>query len=146
MGRYIAWDDVVAAYKSVAKEFDSAEANAYCVRAEDEVDARLAPVYTVPFSPGSVNVPGAVRDLCIDLAYYKMAWRQDGMEPLYMSIQDRFKAIIRGDMALTTSAGVVARSGTAWVSTSYSGSFGVDDELNWSVSSDWQDAIDGGRS
>lgn len=144
MPRYIDWADVASAYRSIRTDVDEVEGNKFCVRAEDQVDSRLATVYTVPFVPGSSNVPGAVRDICIDLAYYKLAWRQEGMDALYTSIEDRLKAIIEGKTLLVNSDGVLPGGAglEAWTDRPFASSFGPDDPTNWHISSVWQaDAI-----
>jgi phage gp36-like protein len=133
MGRYITWQDVADSYPDWTKQ---ASANTYgnlwIPRAEDEVDGRLAPVYTVPFSP----TPGIVRDLCIDLAYFKLAFASEKGEKLGEILKDRFDAILAGKLVLTTSAGAVSKSVTAFSThQDYPTAFGVDDPLNWRVSS-----------
>lgn len=141
MGRYINWADVTGRYGDFAKGPDATVAAAsFIPQAEAEVDGRLAPKYTVPFSPA----PYLVQDLCIDLAYYKATIRQEGSKIIGESLEKRFKAIIDGTLLLTTSAGTVAEDGaTAWVSNSYHSSFGPDSEVNWRVDSNWiNDAMD----
>jgi phage gp36-like protein len=133
MGRYINWADVTARYTDFAKGPDATIAEAaYVPQAEAEVDGRLAPKYSVPFSPA----PYLVKDLCIDLAYYKATIRQESSKLIRDDIERRFDAIIDGTLLLTTSAGVVAKTGDyAWASNSYHSSFGLDDEINWQVDS-----------
>jgi phage gp36-like protein len=131
MGRYINWDDVANSYPDWAKAASANTiGNLWIPRAEDEVDARLAPKYAVPFSP----TPGVVRDLCIDLAYYKLVFASDKGKELKESLKERFKALIDGTMVLTVSGSVLA-SGEAWSThQNYHGAFGVDTDLNWQVS------------
>jgi phage gp36-like protein len=133
VGRYIVWTDVTARYSDWAKGPDSTLGEAaYIPQAEAEVDARLAPKYTVPFSPA----PYLVKDLCVDLAYYKATIRQESSKLIKEYIDERFKAIIDGTLLLTNSAGVVAGTGGfAWASNSYHSSFGMDDETLWRVDS-----------
>jgi phage gp36-like protein len=136
MGRYINWDDVANSYPDWAKAASaSSVGNLWIPRAEDEVDARLAPKYTVPFAP----TPGVVRDLCIDLAYYKLIFASDKGKELKESLKERFDAILNGEMILTVS-GTVLASGTAWSThQGYHGTFGVDSDLNWKTSERWQE-------
>lgn len=136
MGRYIEWDDVANSYPDWTKVAGANEAgNLWIPRAEDEVDARLAPKYTVPFSP----TPGVVRDLCIDLAYYKLVFATEKGKELKESLKERFEAILNGEMLLTVS-GTVLASDAAWSThKEYHTSFGVDDPINWEVSQDWQE-------
>lgn len=131
MGRYINWADVTAKYVDFAKGPDASLAGEHHVpQAEAEVDGRLAPKYSVPFTPA----PYLIKDLCVDLAYYKATIRQEGSEKIKKYIDDRFKAIIDGTLVLTTSAGPVSvAGGLAWASNSYHSSFGMDSEINWHV-------------
>jgi phage gp36-like protein len=133
MGRYIDWADVTGRYGDFAKGPDAAAAQSFFItQAEAEVDGRLAPKYTAPFSPA----PEIVRDLSIDLTYYKATIRQEGSEKIKEYIDQRFEAIIDGTLLLTTSAGLVQTAGgLAWASNSYHSSFGMDSEVNWSVDS-----------
>jgi phage gp36-like protein len=136
MGRYINWDDVANSYPDWAKAASaSSVGNLWIPRAEDEVDARLATKYTVPFSP----TPGVVRDLCIDLAYYKLVFATEKGKELKESLKERFQAILEGEMILTVS-GTVLASDTAWSThQNYHGTFGVDSDLNWQTSERWQE-------
>lgn len=142
MGRYISWADVTGRYNDFAKGPDATVAEtSFVPQAEAEVDARLAVKYSVPFSPA----PYLVKDLSIDLAYYKATIRQESSKLIKEYIDARFKAIIDGTMVLTNSAGVIGATGNfAWASNSYHSSFGLDSEVNWSVDSgaisDIQDA------
>lgn len=131
MGRYITWADVTAKYGDFAKGPDASIAGDHHIpQSEAEVDGRLAPKYTVPFSPA----PYLVKDLSVDLAYYKATIRQEGSKAIKEYIDARFKAIIDGTLTLTTSDGVVASAGNlAWASNSYHSSFGLDSEVNWQV-------------
>lgn len=135
MSRYIEWDDVANSYPDWSKAVSAnTVGNLWIPRAEDEVDARLAPRYTVPFTP----VPGVVRDLCIDLAYYKLVFASEKGEKLGEILEKRFEAILDGSMLLTTS-GAVLDSGERAFSThqKYPTQFGVDNPINWLPSSQW---------
>ncbi len=139
MARYITWKDVVDRYADAAKAQGGSEAvkTNYITGAEDEVDGRCAVKYTVPFSP----VPGIVRDLCVDLAYYKMILKNPkAAKELKSYIDDRFKSIIDGTLVLTTSAGLIEAQDKAWSTDQYGTAFGVDRDENWRVPSDWVDA------
>src|SRR5687768_16697902 len=104
MGRYITWTDVTNRYKDFPKGSDATLAeSAFIPHAEAEVDGRLAVRYAAPFSPA----PYLVRDLCIDVAYYKATARQEGSQLLKEYIDERFKAIIAGTLLLTTSDTIV---------------------------------------
>lgn len=135
MGRYINWEMVVGKYPDVPKIADATRAESYFIHAsEHEVDAWLGARYTTPFSS---NVSQAVKDICVDLAYYKMIWRQKDSMPLYKYVRERCDAFINGTMVLTDASGNILAGGEAPWSTSdgYSATFGVDDVLNWAVSS-----------
>lgn len=142
MGRYIDWASVTGRYPDFAKGPDATNADANFVRqAEAEVDGRLAPRYSVPFTP----TPYIVKDLCVDLAYYKANIKQESSKLIRDDLERRFKAIIDGTLLLTNSDGPLAASGNfAWASNSYHSSFGLDSEVNWRVDSqqigDIQDA------
>lgn len=144
MGRYIDWADVTGRYQAFPKAFDASAAESWLIpHAESEVDGRLAVKYTVPFSPA----PYLVKDLSIDLAYYKVIFGSERAADLKTYIDDRFKAILDGSLVLTTSAGTVGQTGAyAWASNSYHTSFGPDSEVNWKVDCEWvtdvQDARD----
>ena len=93
-----------------------------------------APKYSVPFTP----VPGIVRDLCIDLAYYKLAFATEKGKELGKILDARFKAILDGKLVLTNSAGALATAERAWSThQDYPTHFGVDSDVNWDVSSAW---------
>lgn len=135
MGRYIDWDDVANSYPDWAKAASAnSVGNLWIPRAEAEVDARLAPKYTVPFTP----VPDLVRDLAIDLAYYKLVFASDKGKALWDSLKERFESILDGSMVLTTSAGALATTDRSWSThQGYPTQFGVDCDLNWQTSSAW---------
>lgn len=131
MGRYINWADVTARYVDFAKGFDATNADAAIVpHAEAEVDGRLAAKYTVPFTPA----PYLVKDLCVDLAYYKATIKMESSKAILDSLEARFKAINDGTLVLTTSDGLVASAtGGGWAANSYHSSTGMDSEVLWQV-------------
>jgi len=133
MGRYIDWDDVANAYPDWARQASAnSVGNLWIPRAEDEVDGRLAPKYTVPFTP----VPGIVRDLCIDMAYYKLTFATDKGKALWESLKDRFADILDGTLVITNSAGALSSADRGWSThQDYPTAFGVDSDINWRVSS-----------
>jgi phage gp36-like protein len=139
MGRYIAWTDVSGRYPAAAKKGGDSEVGSYWLTyAEDEVDARLSLAYTTPFSPA----PGVVKDLCIDLTYYKMFMFDESVAPLKEYLDDRFMGLLNGTISITTSG--TAANAISWSEhENYHSSFGPDDPVNWNVSSQWaQDADD----
>ena len=142
--RYATWSDVVARYPSLARiaqaEETAIEAN-FIAGAEGEVDAALAARYTVPVATTPTLAPALVRDVTIDLAYYKAAFLSLEEEPasrLYKYIQDRLKGLSAGSMALVSSGGSVtttAAVGAYSTVTDYTNITGVDAVENWAVSS-----------
>lgn len=136
MGRYIVWEDLVGKYKSVGKDFDASLANSNWIpAAEGEVDGYVGGIYSVPFTP----VPYVIRDLAIDICYYKMTYTEQNQDKLYKYIQDRIEAINNRTLVLTSSG--VSFEALPLVSLSTSGfpsSFGMDDATNYRVSSSWQ--------
>lgn len=140
MGRYINWDDVTGRYIDAAKKAgDGAMGSYWLTGAEDEIDGYLAAKYTVPFSPA----PGVVKELCIDLTYYKMTMQQPEAEPIWNYIDYRIKAIINGTIVLTTSGTALPQGTSAWSEgEGHHTSFGPDSPLDWHISSAWQDAVE----
>lgn len=108
MARYIDWKDVVGKYADAARIGGAVEMKeSFINAAEDEIDAALATRYLTPFTP----VPGVVRDLCIDQAYFKMALRQKGSDLIGKFINDRIKALRTGDMVLVMSGTILETVG-----------------------------------
>lgn len=130
MGRYINWPDVTNRYADAAKIAGAETVNsAWLFGAEAEIDARLAFRYTVPFSPA----PDIVRDLCIDLLYARMTFRQEGSDKLYERVLDTIKEIVAGTLPIP-GAEPASRAGYAWASNSYRSVFGPDAPEEWSPS------------
>jgi phage gp36-like protein len=150
MGRYIGWEDVTNTYPSVAKDRGAEDTSLGIIirQAEGECDAAVAPRYTTPFVPGSVNCPEIVRTLAVDIVYWRLNIQQDWAKDLRKDILDRFKRIVDGDVSLVNSSGVLNPSGSpqAWTSTAYRSSFGPDEAPNWSVSQAWLDDAEDERS
>ena len=151
MSQYINFTDVSNRYPSFSSKVGAgaAEAEGYILGAEGEVDGILIATYNVPFVPGSSNVPYLVRDICIDLAYWKAVamFNKDTGPPLKEYIDQRLKQIVEGTIMLTSSTGLIAQGVPFAAATSDStrSSFGVDDAINWSVSSSWQDEFASAR-
>lgn len=142
---YVLWSEVVARYKELAKDFDSTDAQAALIGgAESEIDARLASRYTVPFTP----VPGIIKDLAIDMAYYRAFWRQKAEKPLQDFIERRLSMLACGSSTLVVSGTVIAQvTVLPWSDrTGFRSSFGPDDPINWSTSKTWQDDAKDERS
>lgn len=134
MGRYCAWTDVAGRYPDAAKKGNDSNTGSYWLsHAEDLVDGYLSPKYTVPFSP----VPGIVSDLAIDMTYYKMMILTEGAKNVWEFIEHRITGLLNGTILLTTSGSALG-AGTAWsAAEGHHTSFGPDDPINWSISSNW---------
>jgi phage gp36-like protein len=134
---YVVWSEVVARYADIAKTYDSIDAQTGFINgAEAELDSRLAVRYTVPFSP----VPPIIKDLAIDMAYYRATWRQDSEGALKDFIERRLAALVAGSASLVVSGSVLTTNQSqAWSDRDGIRSvFGPDDATNWSVSEEWQ--------
>jgi phage gp36-like protein len=142
MGRYVNWSDCVARYKAIAQDAGSPELQAAAIEgAEDYIDAALAARYTVPFDP----TPGAVKDVVIDLVYFKLTVRQDGSKELKKWIDERVKGMQDGTIMLVDASGIIAATGNyaAAEAEGRLSSFGPDTPENWAVDPDWiEDAQD----
>jgi hypothetical protein len=71
------------------------------------------------------------------MAYYRINMKQKWAEPVWESCKERLDALINGTMTIPelTSSGL----NTAWNTNSTMPSmFGMDDPINWNVSSDWE--------
>jgi len=152
MSQYINFADVANRYPKVSEKVGAgvAEIEGYIMGAEAEVDAALASIYNVPFIPGSSNVPYLVRDICIDLTYWKaMGWQNEKLGKVQKDYIDaRLVAISAGKVQLTNSMGLMTQ-GPAFAGATSDGtrsSFGVDPVENWSVSEAWQDSFVNDRS
>lgn len=146
MGRYIQWDAVTNRYSDAAKIAGASDiGSAYLLGAEYEIDARLATLYSVPFTP----CPPVVQDLCTDLTYYKMTMRQETSKSVKEYIDERIKAILGGSMSLVNSGGVlvgtIAGVGPYYSSEGDHSSFGPDAVPNWRVSSAWMETAQADR-
>ena len=143
MGRYINWPDVTGRYPDAARKGGDVDVGSYWLdKAEYEIDAMLAPRYTVPFTPAHP----VVQDLCIDLTYFKMNVQQEAVQPLKKYIDERVKAILNGTMLLTTSGAALAQSSTSWSSEEgHHTSFGPDNPIEWQISSQWMQDVEDAR-
>lgn len=147
MSQYIDFKDVANRYPKAADKAGAGptEMEGYILGAESEVDAALSVLYNVPFIPGSSNVPYLVRDICVDLAYWKMSgWQNEKLGKVQKDYIDaRLKKLAEGSILLVSSGGMIPQ-GQAFAGATSDGtrsSFGVDDSVNWSVSSAWQDSF-----
>jgi phage gp36-like protein len=143
MSRYASWDLVVGRYPASKTAIDKTYGDSYFITgAEDEIDGYLAVRYSVPFSP----VPGVVRDLTVDLAYWKLIYAEKRAKPLRDSIDARIKGIIDGTLLIVSSGAVLPQTGleTGLVN-DHPSSFGPDSDLNWQPSQSWADEFQADR-
>lgn len=144
--RYTCWADIVARYPKAATigAANPGEANerAFILPSEGTIDASLALRYMTPVANTPTLAPDAVRDIAIDLSYWKMAWltmdeKQERV--LRESIDLRLAALSTGSMTLVGSGGIVIPpngSSVVWgTHQSYPNVTGIDDVANWDVSS-----------
>ena len=108
MSRYANWENVVDKYMNAAKASGSARLKeTYLTAAEDEIDGLMGGHYTVPFTP----VPGMIRDLVVDLTWYKMTLMQEDSDKLKKYIDDRILALQTGKLTLTMSGQLLGIGG-----------------------------------
>jgi phage gp36-like protein len=108
---YISWEDIANKYPASVKITNGSNTSSvFIAGAEAEVDAALAARYLVPFTPAHP----LVRDLCIDLAYYKMSIMQEGSERLGKYIEKRLKDLIDGTITLAGAEPVASPSGRVY--------------------------------
>jgi len=120
----------------------------YIMYAENELDQRLGPYFTVPFSSNNITA----RDLSIDLSYAKVVIYDD---------PDKYKAIIEhvdmiigdliaGKMAMVTDSGdslFSSSTNEAWSNTqNYHSAFGMGDFDTFLVDSNQLQAEEDARS
>lgn len=136
MSRYATYQDVAKRYPAAVKAFQDADfESGYLTPAEDEVDGRLAALYTVPFT---APIPGLVKSLAIDVAYYKLTMRSKESESLRIYLYGKdgdggiFGSILSGDVVIDTTATPNAAS----LDKSYHTRFGPDDPINWRPDTD----------
>lgn len=134
---YFNWEDLVAVYPNVAKD-RQAEVNSNIIPyACAFVDAFAGGRYTVPFTPS----PLFIKDLAIDVCYWRLTMRQDGSDKLKDFIDERTTLLTNGTITLVNPVTGIANAagGTATLTSSGQGSsFGMDRPEDWRVDVDWQ--------
>lgn len=148
MGRYIEWDDVVDRYPELNTLGGADELGpAYIDYAESFVDGLLSDKYTVPFSNNNM----VIRDLAIDYVYYRAA--RFKFEDA-ASVQSAFFGVIamikNGDLNMVDTSGEVITGiekimGIYSTTESYHTAFGIDDPINWRISSDQMSDVQDSR-
>lgn len=135
---YATWQDLAARYKKFAEDYDSSEAQiGFMNGADADIDARLSLRYVVPFNP----VPSAIKDIAIDLAYWKMTIGQESAKELKKYIDQRLDSLSAGSTSLVVSGTLLGTlENLPWSDTmNRRTQFGVDAPENWNVSADWED-------
>lgn len=146
MGRYINWADVNGRYADMDRIGDAAEVGStYIQYAESFVDARLAPRFTVPFSPA----PQIIKDLAIDITYLR-ANLVKGIEKdvLRADVDERLKMLSNGQMSILTDSGTSAAVGVSRLGSntkSYTPVFGMGDIQDMRVDPDRTDDEESAR-
>jgi hypothetical protein len=103
MGRYIDWGDVVDRHPMLSNVGDATKMEAtHIAPAENEVDARLAGVFTTPFSVNNATA----KDLSIQLVYLRAGYLKDENWTIFKDyIDERFERLLSGAEAMLTSSG-----------------------------------------
>lgn len=120
MGRYITWDDVIDRYRVLSKDSKDGSSeveSAFIFYAEHELDALMAPAFTVPFSSNNMTA----KDLAIDLTYCRAGnFKISEQKEFKQSIMDRIDMLKKGEMSMLTDSGdTIDTSGStsAWSTT-----------------------------
>lgn len=138
MGKYIEWDDAVSRYSIIGdKAGASSVGSNYIGYAEAEVEGKLAPGFSIPFSSNNITV----KDLCIDTTLYKTLQFKDTekAEKILESIDGKIAKLLSGEMAMVSDSGTAINkdNDTAWSGTqNYAPTFGAGNVENFIVSSD----------
>lgn len=131
MGRYCTVDQVVQRFPRATdvQSYGLTVESSYIYYAEADLDRRLAPYFTTPFSSNNVTAT----DLSIDMSYAKLIIYDDPDK--YAAIMGQVDTVIgdliAGTAAMQTSSGDLVLSSTgngAWSNTSsYHSAFGMGD-------------------
>jgi hypothetical protein len=140
MGRYIEWDDVVQRYPEIDTIGGSGVVSStYIVYSEAFVDGYLKGTsYTPPFSSNNMTV----KDLCIDYCYWRAArFKLEDAIEVKSAMFETLQLIKNNELMMINDDGsaVVAAEinpGIYSSTQSYHSSFGIDDPLDWRISSD----------
>lgn len=147
MSRYITWEDVTDRYPDAAK-VGNGQANfelAYIAPAEAAIDGTFAARYVVPFCNTIGYAPSIIKDLSVDLAYYRaVGIRSKFQKTIAADISSRMGLYNGGPGRIMSDSGTIMPTNTSGiintaVDQGYAPSFGMDDPVGWTVSSDWQD-------
>lgn len=110
MGTYIEYNDLAARYRVFDTSSNANVSSDTIYYAEKEVEAALAPAYSVPFSAAHPTV----KDLCIEMAYVRYMRTRKPKEGrlLDKDLRDRIKRIVSGDEPLITGSGTLEPTAT----------------------------------
>lgn len=134
MGRYITYADLIGRYESVSNRGGAEEIDSSYIRyAEFELDSRLSPKFTAPFSTNNITA----RDLSIDIAYSRLMRVGPDSEELRKNIQARIDDLLMGKASMiTTSYEVLNRVSQAYANTeNFKPVFDMRDSIGSDVSS-----------
>ena len=138
MGLYIDWNDIVSRYPSIAGVGGAEEvSSAHIIYAENELNGRLSPKYTVPFSSNNMTA----KDLSIEISYVRIGnINTDQRSELIESIDKRIERLLSGDEDMMDDTGEIVQisvGGTIWSSTmNYTPTFGSGDIEDFVVDPD----------
>lgn len=139
MGRYISWADISGRYPELGanqrKDATQVDSN-FVMYAEAQVDGRLSPGFTVPFSSNNLTA----KDLAIDTAYAMLLRFKDQKKAkeIQDSVDARVKDLLEGKSSMvTTSIDLITATGQPVYSTTedYHPVFGMSSPLTWQVDS-----------
>lgn len=145
---YIGWDDVMLRYPSIADVGGSKEVgSAHIQYAENELNGRLAPKFTIPFSSNNQTA----KDLSIEMTYLRIGnFNTKEREALKTSIDERIVRLLDGDENMVDDTGNTIQQsvgGTVWSNTKdYTPTFGFGDTEDFEVDPDLIDAEESARS
>jgi len=148
MGLYIDWNDLVSRYSSASTKGGGADeiSSSHIIYAENELNGRLAPKFTVPFSSNNLTA----KDLSIDLTYLRIGnLNSDNYTKLKDSIDERINRLLAGEENMVDVDGnEIAQSvgGTLYSSTqNYTPTFGFGNTEDFVVDPDLIEDEDASR-
>lgn len=148
MGRYINWSDVIDRYPEIESLGGSdVISSTYIVYAESFVDGLLQSHFTPPFSNNNVTV----RDLSIDCVYWRAGrFKLENATEVKSGFFETIDLLKNGHLPMVDTDGNVipgfeANPGIYSSTQSYHSSFGMDDPINWRISSDHMSDVQDSR-
>lgn len=142
MSNYFSYDELIGKYPDCAKDRDANVVGSFWIPGvQARIDALFANLgYTAPFTP---FVPPLVKDIAIDLCYWRMSYREENQDILKEDIDARLAGIADRSLQLTyvdSSGSVVTLQppSQVFLSNSYGSSFGMDSDVRFRVDSSWQ--------